>query len=57
MVQMYSSLVYPVVSRAIAVSRCPAFGRPVWDIEPGNQASEQLRTVAERTVEDAKARS
>jgi chromosome partitioning protein len=57
MTTAYNSLVYPVVSRAIAVSRCPAYGRPVWDIEPDNKVSEQLRKVAERTVENAEARS
>jgi cellulose biosynthesis protein BcsQ len=57
MTTAYNSLVYPVVSRAIAVSRCPAFGRPVWEIDPGNKVSEQLRSVAERTVEDVEARS
>jgi chromosome partitioning protein len=56
-VQVYEHLVYPVVSRAIAVSRCPAYGQPVWDFEPGNQASEQLRIVAERTVEDVESRA
>jgi hypothetical protein len=29
----------------------------VWEIEPDNKVSEQLRSVAERTVEDAEARS
>ena len=56
LVGVYGKYVYPVVSRAIAVSRCPAYGKPVWNFEPRNPVSEQLIRVAERMVSDVRSR-
>jgi chromosome partitioning protein len=52
---VYGPLVYPVVNRAIAVSRCAAFGRPVWAFDRRNPVSEQLRAVAGKVVQDVEA--
>lgn len=51
---VYGSLVYPVVGQAIAVSQCPAYGKPVWAFAPRERAGEQLRQVAERMVRDVR---
>lgn len=52
--EVYGALVYPVVGQAIAVSQCPAYGKPVWAFAPRERAGEQLRQVAERVVRDVR---
>ena len=57
LVDVYQGLVYPIVSRAIAVSQCPAYGLPVWAFDAHNQVSPQLCEVAQRTVYDVEERT
>jgi chromosome partitioning protein len=48
----YKELTYPVVHKAVAVSRCAVYGLPVWDFEPRNPVSQQMMAVMERAIQD-----
>lgn len=55
-INVYGPLVYPVISNAVAVTRSPVYGLPVWAYDPQNQVSTQLRCVGERVVKDVEAK-